>query len=233
MPVETAGQPEKESRISLSGPHPRLITGWLLQFLQWKFSNIQNLIDPALHSEAYLWQPRDLENRDYGSGILIEPATRLEPTTMGHRPALLLRGGPQKPMRGLGSIGGNRRQMHHNLIGDGHDPNKEPTVGQEAQNDWIEGSHTVFCIHTDPAAAESLGIEVWWSLLDYRGVARKDCRLKRIDVPGGISETSQVKEVKGHWATSFVVNYIYERTSLILNEAPYLKSYSFHNNVFN
>lgn len=225
MAVDTQQSIAQPSQIDRVGPHPRLIGAWFLQFLQWKFSRIEHLKDPALHSKSYLWAARDHENYGYDSGILIDVATRVDPTTMGQRPALLVRPEGQKPISGLNSIGGNKLQLGHTLLGQ-TDPNQHPNLGHDTYHDWISGAHSIFCVHTDPAAAESLGVEVWWALLDHRHLIRRDCRLSRVDIPEGLSAPAQVKGDKDHWATSLMVHYIYQRTSLAITESPLLKGYS-------
>lgn len=220
------------SNLRMGIPSPRLLTGFILQLLQWKFSKVDYLHNVALRDPKYLWVPNDYDNQKLEKGILIDQSSRYSPQDSQQRPAVLVKQGPQTLIPQLRTIGGYRLTPSTHLLGDGHDPNVVPTLGQDMLVHPISGTHTIYCIGTTGDAAEVLGTEIWFELLDRSKNIREDCSLSRLDI-NNLSEAAQLEESQTNWVTTIMINYIYQRNTLLSQEAPLLRGFVAEPNVHN
>ena len=228
----TSTYQDLESELCIQGPSPSIITAWLLQFLWWKFGNLNNIHDPGLHDSNYLWVPDDHSSiqGSLDKGILITQAHAWSPEDAQQRPAILVQQGPQQPVRELSTIGGGRYGPSTLLAPHKYDANKYPNAGQEAQNEFISGQHRIIFIHKTGYTAELLGLEVWNELIDRKSQIRKDANLSKFNA-GALSSASKVKESQNHWALTTNINYVYQRHTMITWDSPFLKKIVIENQV--
>ena len=207
---------------------PQVITGYLLQFIRWKFSRLENIQDPMLRKEYYLWEPDDLEAQEIRSNILIATAHNYNTTNAQTRPAVIIKR-QNTDLGGKMSIG-ERYQTPQNLLGNGHDPNFEATMGQHQQVVQISGSHSIMCIGDSGGNAEILGIELWQTFIDHIQIIRRDLGLNEFRV-GPLQTAGKLKEANTSWVVPFSVTYTYQRSTLIRQEAPILKAFTVETNL--
>lgn len=201
------------------GTVPYWVTGYFLRFLAWKFSALENLIDPALRVPEFLWKPDDTVNESMTKGILLTTHTAWVPRDAQQRPAVVIKRNRfnVEPQVSLG----DRYHTPTLKIGE-HDPNLTANLGQRQQLLEISGSHTFFCIASSGAGAEALGGEIWSALSDYQLILREELGFHRLRT-GGMEAASRLEEAAESWVVPVVVSYIYQRSTVINQLSPLLK----------
>lgn len=207
---------------------PHIITRYLVNFCQWKFSRLENIQNPYLRREHKLWKPQDFQNRLVKSNILITTVYDYDPEDAQQRPAILIRRNATSTGRRLSL--GDKYQTPGNLLGNGHDPNKLATLGQNQQLVAVQGSHSIFIVDTSGGAAEALGIEMWQTFSDYRTPIRKDLLLDTFGVEA-LRAVGKIREFKDTWGVPIVVTYSYQRNTLLRTESPILKAIGAEYNI--
>lgn len=202
---------------------PQIITGWFVRFLQWKFSATRNINNSQLKTSDILWKPDDTLAQNYTKKILVGTVNEYDPTDAQQRPAVMVRRGGTN-LAGKMSLG-DRYHVPTNLLAGGTDPNIEATMGHDQQVVGIAGSHTLFCIADTGGAAEVLGIDVWTTLIDFMHVARKDLKLDEFRV-GELRPVGKLKEATDAWVVPIMVNYSYQRNTVVKLESPVLKAFT-------
>jgi len=176
-----------------------------------------------LRKAHYLWKPDDLLAQSINSNLLITTAHNYNTTNAQQRPAIIIK--RQGTNLGERMSIGDRYQTPTNLIGNGHDPNYEATMGQHQQLMQVQGAHSVMCIGDSGANAEVMGIELWHTFIDHTQIIRRDMGLDAFRV-GPLQTAGKLKEANTSWVVPFTVTYTYQRATLVRQEAPLLKAFT-------
>lgn len=210
--------PEPSALCSIGRP-PLVMTGALLWILRRHFANAAYIVDPALSKRTWSNTPEQ-------SNIMIESVTQWPgpaTQTLQARPALLVK----RNTYGRVKLG----------IGDRHMPEGKPIVDNTNDLDdnavdagvkfevIIAGSHTVFCIGNTGAEAETVGTEVFFELLEFTPLIRRDLGLNKFQVMeiGGVNKLEESKE---HWVVPVTVTYMFNHVWELNEDAPKLKGFT-------
>jgi hypothetical protein len=200
---------------------PYVIKGYLVRFLEWKFSRKENIQNQFLRDQAYLWKPDDTVGENRTTGILIASSGEYNSEAAHQRPACIVKLGPVRADR---ISLADRVHSESNLIGT-VDPNQKATLGFETQTLHVRAGYTVFCIGETEGSAENLGLEVWHSLLDHQQVIRRDLGLIQWAV-GDMQSVGKLREFKDTWATPIRIATTFNRTVILEQESKVLKAFS-------
>ena len=211
--------PEPSALCTLGHP-PLVMTGALLWILRRHFSNTDYIQEQAL--KAYTWSRTAEESK-----VMIESITKWQgaPTqTLQMRPAIFVKRNTYGRVKlGLGDKyqGSGVKPEVDNL-----DQLSDNAVNSGSKFEVIvAGSHTVFCIGGTGAEAEAVGTEVFFELLEFTPLIRRDLDLNKFQVMemGGVSKLEESKE---HWAVPVVVTYAFNHVWTLKQDAPTLKGIS-------
>ena len=210
--------PEPSALCSIGRP-PLVMTGALLWILRRHFANANYIQDSML--KQFIWNRTSTDSQ-----IMIEAITKWPgaPTqTMQSRPAIYVKRNTYSRVKlGIGDRymqGGKSAVDNLGLLSD-------TTLDSGAAFEVIvAGSHTVFCIGGTGAEAESVGTEVFFELLEFTPLIRRDLDLNKFQVMemGGVSKLEESKE---HWVVPVVVTYMFNHTWTLKEDAPKLKGIS-------
>lgn len=202
---------------------PRVISNWIYNFAIWKFSKTERIYNPALKKDYFLWKEDDTVSEVMDKGILIAKAFAYKPQDSQQRPAIIVKTNNAElgPKLGLG----DKTHLQENLIGS-VPANGYPIVSDVYQAVSLGGSTTIFCVHNTPAAAEILGEELWFSLIDFMKVAQRDLDLDEFR-PVSLSGLQKIQEFNENWVTSINVIYKLVQARIITEKAPLLKGIKF------
>lgn len=205
---------------------PHVITGYLLNFAIWKFSDVDNIVDPKLRKAYYLWDEEDTIQEIRQTGINITTAHRFDPTLADQVPAIVIaRGGcSQGPRMSIG----DRRHVPTSLLGQAN-ANEFPTLGHNSYHFLLGGRHIIYCVNRTGAGAEVLGIEMWHALLDYSQVIRADLKADEFRV-GELGAAGKIQEFNDNWTVPIQISYKYQRKTMLTSESPILKGFDFKAN---
>jgi hypothetical protein len=193
---------EDTANLCSYGMRPHLMTGALVQLMRQHFADRQNIEEPSLRD--YLWQSADAGN------LSVESITRWHPAQSMGRPALVVkRNGWQVQRRGI-----DDRAM-----------GTTPLDGFDYYATFIMGSHTLFCICSEPAESERLCAEVYRELMQFGPVIRKYLDLHRFTV-AEVGPLAKIQEATGSYAVPVSVAYCFEEAWRIAPDTPVLKRIS-------
>jgi len=157
------------SSICSTGVRPSYMTGYLLRLLEAHFGNVDNIVDDNL--KQYIWAPKGTDAID--TKILIEPADRYEATALQQRPGLYVK---------RANVQTSRIAILDKAI-----THLKPNGNYEGENHFMAlfGSHDIMCCARGPdgMAAERLAEEVFYMLLEYGPVIKKDIQANVIQTP--------------------------------------------------
>lgn len=160
------------------------MTGFIRKFLLNHFSNPNNIEHPQLAD--YLWNPTD------GSAIMIESIFRWRPAMANKRPAILIKPNKMQNLKlGIDNFIGTDRRGFANF-----------------QTFWI-GSHTLFCLDGQGAAAEILGAEVSRALGQNGPSFKLQCGLYAFNV-SSLDDIFEVDEARENWSCPVVVAWAFD-----------------------
>lgn len=210
--------PEPSALCTIGRP-PLVMTGALLWILRRHFANTEYIQDENL--KQYVWNKTPTESQ-----IMIEAVTKWPgaPTqTLQLRPAIYVKrntygrvklGIGDKYMPGGKPVVDNLNQLSDNAIDSG---SQFEVI--------IAGSHTVFCLGGTGAEAEAVGTEVFFELMEFTPLIRRDLDLNKFQVMdmGGVSKLEESKE---HWAVPVVITYAFNHKWTLKQNAPKLKGVS-------
>ena len=205
----------------------QVITGYFINLMKWKFSALRNLRQDALRKPTYLWRPDDKVDKPttpgQTKGILITSALDYDPTDAQQRPAIAVSRNSWQ-LSDQQSIG-NRVQIPTNLLGNGHDPNFEATMGQNQYLYLVNGSHAFYCVADQGASCEVLGFEIWETLLEYSAVIRRDLGLHSLLV-SDLPKVGKLEESTDNYVIPVLITYSFHKSNILRQESPVLKSIS-------
>ena len=221
--VPYAGEPEMldvgPSALCTLGRPPLVMTGAILWILRRHFSTANWIKDEDL--KAYIWN-----NDTTRSKIAIESVVKWnqQPTqTVQQRPAIYVK----RNTYGRVKLGiGDQYQLGRNVGVD-----KAGGIGNnvfDAGTQFgvaIAGSHTVFCVGGTGAEAETVGTEVFFEMLEFTPIIRRDLGLNKFQVMemGGIAK---IEESHEHWVVPVTVTYAFNHDWTLFKDAPVIKSVS-------
>lgn len=204
-PAGTAPEDRRGSVNSLCalGPTPRLLSGMLRQLLTQHFVDPNQIVNFHLRQTL---QEQGAWKEDVGSGILIESIHRWRPEQFGALPALLIKDGDWTWRR----------------VGIGNQAGGDWRTGERFFSGMWAGSHVVFAISSEPAAAQLLAAETAKLLLYYSEEIEKHLNLRRFEVVR-IGALSALQEADGQYVSPVDMAYIADETWLTQPDAPRLK----------
>jgi len=204
------------SALCTIGHPPLVMTGVLLWVIRRHFSDPAQIVDASL--KDYIWNSETEASR-----IAIESVTKWpkSPTqAIQRRPGIYVK----RNRYGRIKLGIGDKHM----LGTRSSIDKSNIVTDNAVDNGyryeviIAGSHTVFCIGGTGAEAETVGTEVFFELVEFAPLIRKDTNLNRFEVMelGGIGKLEESRE---HWVVPVVVTYAFNHVWQLTPEALKLK----------
>jgi len=210
------------------GPSPFSLTGVFLRLLQYHFSTPDNIEEPLL--KDYIWSPSDkgcLPTTDYGassseessvasqvvpgSRLLIRTSYSQDPAAAQQLPGLYVKReafyteGISLLDRSLPGL--NSRGVYE---------------GTEHQVNVI-GAHSLICRGGSGAEADLLGQEVYFRMLHYQQVIKKDFQLGRLQAKSVSEVRQQPEQAKSAYYSVVRMEWAYVYRWLVIPEAPILK----------
>ena len=223
-PVWGVAQPEVEPCSSFeSGATPIMITGFIVRLLQYHFYDPGNIMHEMLKS--YRWQP------DCAKGIVQPDNSILRPIHVGtsyeftpgnvqQRPGLFVK---REPM-----------QTERIAVTEGDSGTITPTFpfrGKPLQK-RLQGRYSIICISSKGEEADLLGEEVFYRMLHFQSLIRKEMRLGAFSVEG-LGEVQTVDADGGSRGFYTVVSLFWAMVYrwAMVPEAPILKRLNFITNM--
>lgn len=117
---------------------------------------------------------------------------------------------------------GDRTQTPINLIGTVNQ-NLEATLGHSQLVLAMGGAHSLYVVASEGAACEVLAWEIWESLVVYSQVIRKDLCFDEFRV-APLPKIGKLDEFKENWVIPILVTYKYQKSVIMKEESPILKS---------
>lgn len=218
--------PQPKSNITLLGPTPNVIIGYVLRQAIRHFSQRHLIRSESL--KDMLWQP-DSRSATTMSGptdrvntsIQITTYTKFDPAKLGQRPTIIVKDNKIEVMPAL-SIGD---AVHGTtlLIGErGYDADSTAYVCDEERIFNIRGSLTWFCVAQNGAMANELGLEVFNDVLGWQNKILEDANLTYFRVMEK-DAVYALRESKDHFVTPIVATYAYTQRYITRAEGPLLK----------
>ena len=213
------------SSFYLGGPSPFLLSGVFLRLLQYHFSHADNIEEPLL--QEYIWTPSTgeciaEETTDSEGASQIIPGSRIQ-----IRPSYSQKGpASQQP-----ALYVKREAFSNERISfqDASLPGRNESgvyEGREYQTN-IQGSHSIICTGGTGAEAELLGQEIFFRMLHYQPVIKKDFHLGSL-MTTGVSEPRQRQETpKASFYTVVGLDWAYVYKWLVIPESPVIKRVAF------
>jgi len=213
---------EDPSSLCVTGHRPHILTGVFVWLEITHFAEPRNITDADLR--PFHWQSEDLD-AGVSRGIQIQALTKWNPAQVQYRPAIFVKRNKITPIRL--SIGDKLHATGGKLINAGIQANPYYLMldgGQQFET-LIAGSHTLFCIAETGLAAEKLGAEVYFRLLEFADRIREDLGFYRFR-PMELGPVQKLEEQKEHWVAPVVVSHVVNHAWILRLEAPVLKGVS-------
>ena len=198
---------------------PIVITGALLWLIRRHFADANNIVDAALRE--YVWDA-DTEK----STITIESITKFSGASsqaVQLRPAVYVKRNVYRPQRI--SIGDRFHGRRPGLVPVDSGGRNYAVDTADKFGLFIGGSHTFFCVGGAEAEAEAVGTEVFFELVEFTPLIRRDLDFHRFFVTE-MGPAQRLEESDEHWAVPIVVVYAFEHDWLLRPEEPLLKTIS-------
>ena len=196
-----------------------IITGVVTRLLQEHFYQLANIIyngtqeAEKIQLSGYVWTPDSKTTK-----IQIQPVWLFNPEDIARRPALYVKR--------------NKWQTLRETIDDGMTVNARPDsqgnvsqVRGEYHSKRVTGSHTIFCVAKDGAAAELLAGEVFDFAQSFGPILRRDLKLHRVEV-AEMGPISQIETAIEAFTVPVVLAYGFYQTWRLEAVAPWLKNVS-------
>ena len=210
------------SALCTIGRPPLVITGALLWIMRRHFADPAMIVDPDLKERVW--------NTDVtASGIVIEPVTKWpgSPTeAVQQRPAIYVKRNKYQQVK-LGI--GDRYQLGIKTSIDKRNLSSDNAIDTGVRyGAAIVGSHTLFCLGGTGAEAESVGTEVFFELMEFGQLIRRDLGLSKFQVMdlGGVAKLEESRE---HWVIPAVVTYAFRHNWTLNPDLPWFKTVSINN----
>lgn len=197
---QTVVFPDQQSTLAAIGLRPFLMDGYLMAQLRQHFGSSTNIENEVLRS--LLWQ-KSLAD----SSINIDLIYNWRPERTEHRPAILIKR--------------NDWQLRPGAI-DNRAHGSQQIDGVRHFTSFVDGSHTIFCLSSQPAEADLLGMEVALELLQFASHIREEMCLHRFRMVQ-CGSLFQIQEAREIYAVPVTVAYTAEERWRVLQYAPVLK----------
>lgn len=208
------------------GPNPFFLSGVFQRLLQYHFSTSDNIEEWLL--KEYIWTPSNQcckvteDNEDEGtsqeippSRILIRPSWSQLGPEIQKLPTLLVKREAFQTGRisfqDASLVGRNEKGVYE---------------GRRHQVD-IKGKHSIICKGGSGAEAELLGQEVYFRMLHYQQVIKKDFSLGHLFTEGVSGVKTRTDESKPTHYTVVSIDWAYVYLWLVIPESPILKRIAF------
>ena len=171
------------SLLCSKGMRPLLLTGILRDLLIRHFT-AEHIEEADLRQ--LIWQPGET------TGILVESGLRFRPELAEKRPAVII-----------------KRNGYQNLRLAIGDQNQADQRGFEHFSTFWVGSHTLFCLHPQPAGVELLATEVQRELTQFGPALLKHLGLLRWQVQE-VGPVAVLEESRGHFLVPVTLGWAYQ-----------------------
>lgn len=203
------------SALCTIGRPPLVITGLLLWIIRRHFSNAQWIVDPQL--KQYVWSKEPTESKIMVESIAQWPGAPTQ--TMQMRPAVFVK----RNTYGRVKMGiGDRYQGIKAGVDISADIEDNAFDAGTRFEVLIAGSHTVYCLGGTGAEAETVGTEVFFELLEFTPLIRRDLGFNKFQVME-MAGISKLEESKEHWVVPVSVTYAFNHVWTLTEDAPRLK----------
>lgn len=205
------------SSLCTTGLQSQILTGIFLQLIRSHFSDPENIEEPRLHE--YRWCGVDdsfVRSDTRRSTILIEPVYRWDTRLIQQRPGVMIKRNTQTP---------NPTAIQNKMFEVGApQPEDMPELAQEFYLPF-SGSHTLFCICTDGAAAELLSTEVSRSVYQVNTLLIREFGFNRFEL-SQIGALARLEESTEHFVVPVVFQYAYADRWKLVDQEPRFKGVS-------
>ena len=205
------------SALCTLGHPPLVMTGSIIWILRRHFAQSRNIVDPDL--KDYVWDEGVTESK-----ITIESVSRWTGTptqAVQQRPGIYIK----RNKYGRVKLGiGDRYMLGSNSTVASLDGSPHNAIDSGTRYGVIiVGSHTIFCVGASGAEAEAIGTEVFFELMEFTPLIRRDLHLNKVDVmeAGGLSKLEESEE---HFVVPVTLTYAFNHDWALRQDAPRLKS---------
>lgn len=212
------------SSLCTTGKKAMNLTGIMLWVIRRHFQTADYIKDENLKDYVWASQPNDTTSTASESQIMIEPVTKVTGVPsqfIQQRPAVLVKRNPLRPTKlgfgdwvmplGAPSVDPDRRSYDYSL-----DTSNRYEV-------LVVGSHTVFCIGGTGGEAEALGTEVFYELVEFAQLIRRDMDLNTFKIEG-MDAVAKLEESKEHFVVPITATYAYFHAWQLTPELPELNA---------
>lgn len=217
-------QPEVEPCSSFeSGATPIMITGFIVRLLQYHFSDPDNIMHELLKS--YRWQADCVKGIVQPDNSIMRPihvgvSYEFTPGNVQQRPGLFVKREPMSTERIAITEGDS-----------GTITPKFPFPGKSLQK-RLQGRYSIICISSQGTEADLLGEEVFYRMLHFQSLIRREMRLGSFNVEG-LSEVQTLDTdggPRGFYTVIAIFWAMIYRWAMV-PEAPILKRLNFTTNM--
>ncbi|RIZ71260.1 MAG: hypothetical protein D0530_04860 [Methylococcales bacterium] len=198
--ITTDARTDCVSSLCISKLKPLILTGIFVSIARQHFSLADNLREESLRE--FIWNADDTKSK-----IMIESATRWKTNIVQQRPAIMVK----------------RMDLHMS---------DSITFGDRLQGGTgtpcavvLMGSHTLFCIASSAAEAETLGTELFFQLVEFKPLLQQEFMFLKLKIDN-FGQIAKLEESSEHWVTPITVSYAFSHAWVIDKIAPVLKSIS-------
>ena len=211
------------SALCTTGLKPLNLNGILLWLLRRHFSVSSYIVQDSL--KEYIWaeQPSDSRENVSDSKIMIESVTKVTGVPsqfIQQRPAVLVKRNRFAPAKlGLG----DKWQGFDTSPDFAVNPDTGYALDTgEKYEIMIVGSHTAFCIGGTSGEAEAVATEVFFELVEFAPLIRKDFGFNQFKV-NEMGAPNRLEESKEHWVVPIVMSYTFFHGWTLRPETAFLK----------
>ena len=219
---------ERASAFTTAGPNPFMLTGVFQRLLQYHFSSSDNIEEPLLR--GYIWTPGSAccatSETEEGSANIYEPSrimikpswSQLGPEVQ-QLPTLLIKREVFRSQR--------VSLLDQSAVG-----NSSYNKGSNYQHMAVKGGHTIICKGGTGAEAELLGQEVFYRMLHFQQIIKKDFSLGSL-VTQSVSELrTKNDESKTSFYTVVNLEWSYMYNWLIIPDSAIVKRIAIQQKTF-
>ena len=218
---------ERASSFEAGGPNPFILSGVFQRLVQYHFSSSCNIEEHLL--KEYIWTPSSQcckvsDGEDSGEGasqaippsrLLIKQSYSMLGPEVQQIPTILIKREP---------FGTDRISFQDASLPGLN--NKGVYEGRTHQVN-IQGKHSIICKGGSGAEAELLGQEIFYRMLHYQQVIKKDFRLGHLMTRGVSDVKTRNDESRPTFYTVVSIEWAYVYRWLVIPESPIVKRVAF------
>lgn len=196
------------SALCSTGIRPTIVTGIILRLLQYHFSNPKNIQDPVLQNSLFEIDPKT--GTIIGSRIRVKAMYEMDVRNLEQKPAILVRRGPADATKfPLMSKSITHLEANGNYRGEDY---YVP----------IQATHLITCLAEGGMAADRLGEEVFYRMLEFTPAIKNDIKIgdfyvTRMDSPKPLDDSGSTFYV------NIQINWNFVHSWTLVPIAPILK----------